>query len=94
MTRNHRWEPGSCVGCGQGTDTGYALLGSRDWHARFLRLWEADPEVVEQMLDDLPDLTEPIYHRLCAQCAQRVGLPRPGLLVDPNGVTVAVEPKK
>ena len=28
----YRYEPGSCIVCGQGTDTGFASKGEAEWH--------------------------------------------------------------
>ena len=91
-----RYLPGSCVSCGQGTDTGLIVVGEAEWHAAFLVILgipedQAGITVSEGMgypIDKVPAGTFTATHRVCRECARRSNVPLPDPAVLHDGALV------
>jgi hypothetical protein len=81
---SHRWGPGSCIGCGQGTDTAVVLRGEADWHLEFLGVMGlSQDEAVAMLASGHPRWREEARHglvpgevlkhgyRVCQHCAAK-----------------------
>jgi hypothetical protein len=86
-----RFQPGSCVRCGRGTDTGFATEGEGEWHVAALiaklGIGEEDAmhttsAATHSPSGNIPTGTFPMFTRLCGQCAKDCGVSIALLLQD------------
>lgn len=93
------YRAGSCVVCGQGTDTGIATYGEAEWHIAFLQTLGVPTDEASEMhralTDSPPDMVKTgayqVVTRVCAQCfAKSPFHPRIAPVVILNGGTVPV----
>ena len=77
-----RFERGSCVVCGQGTDTALACKGAAEAHVAFLEMLGV-PEGQAESTVSFGTTSSRIY-RVCARCVRESGrgFPPPVLLTD------------
>jgi hypothetical protein len=80
----YRYEPGSCVICGQGTDTGFASKGQAEWHMVTLIMKLGLREEEASTLVSIGTGNEPgtvldgrfvLGYELCGTCAEKRGVP-------------------
>lgn len=93
----HLGQPGSCIVCLAGTDTGLAFAGSREWLAAGLTVLGVPQSeavaTVEQTIDGSD--RSPTTFRVCTDCvrASGSGLPGPALIHAGATVPCVWEPK-
>ena len=79
----YRYGPGSCIVCGQGTDTGFASEGKAEWHTATLIVKLGLPEKEASTLVSISTGNEPgtvrdgrvvLGYKLCGTCAETRGV--------------------
>jgi hypothetical protein len=97
-----RYQAGSCVVCGNGTDTALAVEGEAEWHIALLielGVPEAEaPDVVSAGTNSDPGKVPAgrfkAVYRVCAACVERApaDFPAPVLFVEGGTMPMIVQP--
>jgi len=85
----HRFEAGSCVACGRGTDTALAVEGEAEWHVAFLGVLGIPTDQAVDLAalttgsqlgfailgthSKLPDGRFLKMYRVCVECVEKSG---------------------
>jgi hypothetical protein len=71
MSTMSRYQTGSCVVCGQGTDTAVGSVGEAEWHIAFLMMLGIPDDQATKIIAPSGSVSDGVYKslvRVCADC--------------------------